>query len=280
MSRLLNLGCGFCHHPAFTNIDFVSSAPTVIACDLRKGIPFPAGSFDLVYHSHVLEHFDLPGARSLLRECHRVLAPGGMIRVSVPDLAQWARVYLQTLEAAARNEPDAAGRHAWMQVELLDQMVRKRTGGVFVDFIRQAPDSLRPFIESRVGPYSEFLPPDEAAQNAAPSRSDWKARLRPLVRWLKSPEVRRARRIRRALGADFAAWETARFRERGEIHQWMHDAVSLGRELTQTGFTDVVVCDATTSGHAGWETFHLDTFSDGSVRRPNSLYIEARRSTA
>jgi len=167
-----------------------------------------------------------------------------------------------------------------MQVELLDQMVRTRTGGMFIDFIRQAPDSARPFIESRVGPYSEFLPPDDASQQVVPAKPDWKARLRPLVRWLKSPEVRRARRIRRALGEDFAAWETARFRERGEVHQWMHDAVSLGRELTQAGFADVVVRDATTSGHAGWAAFHLDTFTDGSVRRPNSLYIEARRSTA
>jgi predicted SAM-dependent methyltransferase len=275
MSPLLNIGCGFCHHPAFTNVDFVSDSPEVISCDLRKGIPFADGQFEFVYHSHVLEHFDLPGARKLLRECHRVLAPGGIIRISVPDLAQWARVYLKTLDDAIRGEPGAPERHAWMQIELLDQMVRARSGGHFLEFLREADADLRPFIESRVGPYNEFVPPEEEKADAR--KPDWKAPLRPFVRWLKSAGYRREARIRRVLGEDYAPWETARFRERGEIHQWMYDSVSLGGELRDAGFADITVRDAVTSARGDWATFHLDTFPDGSPRRPNSLYVEASR---
>jgi len=63
------------------------------ALDLSR---FEDGCFAEVYASHVLEHFDyqdeLPRA---LAEWHRVLAPGGVLRVSVPDLDILAHLLLQ-----------------------------------------------------------------------------------------------------------------------------------------------------------------------------------------
>src|SRR4051812_49262715 len=50
--------------------------PSIIRWDLRKGIPFEANVFDVVYHSHFLEHIDPQFAPPLLKECHRVLKPG------------------------------------------------------------------------------------------------------------------------------------------------------------------------------------------------------------
>ena len=83
---MLNLGCGGRFHPEWTNIDFYSSGGAVIAHDLNLGIPFPDSSFDVVYHSHVLEHFPKAKARRFIAECVRVLKPGGILRVVVPDL--------------------------------------------------------------------------------------------------------------------------------------------------------------------------------------------------
>ena len=40
----------------------------------------------MAYSSHTLEHFDKADGRSFLSECHRVLRPGGIIRIVVPDL--------------------------------------------------------------------------------------------------------------------------------------------------------------------------------------------------
>jgi predicted SAM-dependent methyltransferase len=62
------------------------------AADLRR---FPDGTFTTLYSSHVLEHLDYKGELPAgLREWHRVLAPGGTLYVSVPDLAALAKLFL------------------------------------------------------------------------------------------------------------------------------------------------------------------------------------------
>lgn len=63
------------------------------AIDLSR---FPDGTFAEVYASHVLEHFDYhKGLMAALQEWHRVLAPGGVLRLSVPDLDILAHLLLQ-----------------------------------------------------------------------------------------------------------------------------------------------------------------------------------------
>ena len=93
----------------------------VVCWNLRRGIPFPDASVDVVYHSHVLEHLDREDAPGFLRECRRVLKPGGFLRVVVPDLEQLARRYVEV----ARRLPDGAtpDEHAAAVDELFDQMV-------------------------------------------------------------------------------------------------------------------------------------------------------------
>ena len=63
------------------------------AVDLAR---FGDGTFAEIYASHVLEHFDYQGALvTALREWHRVLAPGGVLRLSVPDIDILAHLLLQ-----------------------------------------------------------------------------------------------------------------------------------------------------------------------------------------
>ncbi|PJF38486.1 MAG: methyltransferase, partial [Phototrophicales bacterium] len=50
-------------------------------------------SVDLIYNCHVLEHFKRRDVPRVLKEWHRVLRPGGVLRISVPDFAQICEVY-------------------------------------------------------------------------------------------------------------------------------------------------------------------------------------------
>lgn len=75
--------------------------------DIRKGLPFADNSVDGIYASHVLEHLALDDCRLALRNTFRLLRPGGIFRLVVPDLEIRARGYLAKLEAGE------AGANAW-----------------------------------------------------------------------------------------------------------------------------------------------------------------------
>lgn len=59
---------------------------TILIHDLRKPLPFQTASIEAIYASHVLEHLYLSDAKCLLKDCFRVLRPGGILRMVVPDL--------------------------------------------------------------------------------------------------------------------------------------------------------------------------------------------------
>jgi SAM-dependent methyltransferase len=61
-------------------------ASGIVIHDLRKPLPWDDGQFEAVYASHLLEHLTWGDAGQLLREARRVLAPGGVCRIVVPDL--------------------------------------------------------------------------------------------------------------------------------------------------------------------------------------------------
>lgn len=104
----LNLGCGSRYHPEWLNIDLHAVARGVISHDLSRGVPLRDDSCDVVYHSHLLEHLRRSDALFLLRECYRVLKPGGILRVAVPDLEQICLLYLEKLRLASGGDPSAA----------------------------------------------------------------------------------------------------------------------------------------------------------------------------
>ena len=73
--------------------------------DIVQGLPVAAGSARGIYCSHVLEHLPRDDVPAALRNTLRLLAPGGIFRLVVPDL-HWRAV--QYLKSAERGEPAAA----------------------------------------------------------------------------------------------------------------------------------------------------------------------------
>ncbi|MBU0606275.1 MAG: methyltransferase domain-containing protein [Armatimonadetes bacterium] len=88
----LNLGCGPDRRAGFLNADLGLVGD--LHMDVTRPFPLADGTFGLVFSEHLLEHLDEAGAAYCLRECHRVLQPGGVLRLSTPDLARVVSCYL------------------------------------------------------------------------------------------------------------------------------------------------------------------------------------------
>ena len=145
----LNVGCGLEIVPGYDNLDNslsirVQSSPWLRAgaglvermlqrqaytrfpagvrwCDVTHGLPYPDTSVEVVYSSHMLEHLPRQSAEWFVREAYRVLKPGGVLRIAVPDLERKARDYLVRLELDSRHENASAALPAdeFMQSTLL-----------------------------------------------------------------------------------------------------------------------------------------------------------------
>lgn len=89
----MNFGCGANPLPGWVNLDIARGDNIDIVWDLRNGFPFASESCAALFGEHVIEHVPREGAAKLLRECHRVLQPGGVLRLSTPDAERYLRSY-------------------------------------------------------------------------------------------------------------------------------------------------------------------------------------------
>lgn len=266
--RCLNLGCGERFHPEWVNLDLHPAKPSVRGWDLQEELPFADGFFDVVYHSHVLEHFSKAEGLEFLKRCWRVLRPSGIIRVAVPDLEQIVRLYLEALDKSSAGDPIWQARYEWILLELYDQAVRESSGGQMIEYVRRVPIPERDFVASRIG--GEFRRMTALASKDTVQRSvKVSSKLRNLV-------SRKTARL--ALGErGMRAHDAGAFRITGEVHRWMYDSYSLAHALKQAGFRSSHKVEADESAIAGWSGFQLDTEPDGSVYKPDSLFMEAVR---
>jgi predicted SAM-dependent methyltransferase len=91
----LHLGCGKRIMPGWTNIDCFAAEGITYECDFREPLPFSDGAVVMLYSEHVLEHLHESDAYSLLSEMYRILAPGGKIRLGMPDAELFIRAYVE-----------------------------------------------------------------------------------------------------------------------------------------------------------------------------------------
>lgn len=243
---LVNLGCGSRFHPFWKNFDIEPIDGKVVASDLRKPIPLPGSCADVVYHSHLLEHLSKSEGSRLLADCYRILKPGGIIRIAVPDLEQLARLYIEKMEKAVAGDEEAAHQYDWVLVEMLDSMTRAKPGGAMLDWWISKDLQGEAFVHKRMG--------QESFQTLSAVREKG---LLPTYHDLCDPEP---------LG---------KFRLGGEVHLWMYDRYSLTKLLIQNGFSNVSIVSADSSQISGFNSFFLDCDADGRVRRPDSLFVEA-----
>ena len=69
-----------------------------IPWDLTKGLPFPNETISKIYSSHCFEHFSFQEAQCILDECLRVLIPGGMFSICVPNARLYIEAYVNSVD--------------------------------------------------------------------------------------------------------------------------------------------------------------------------------------
>ena len=83
----LHLGCGDCLLEGWLNSDLFPCSPRVLRLDATRPFPFASNTFAYAYSEHLIGWIATQQTKRMLRECFRVLAPGGKVRVCTPDLA-------------------------------------------------------------------------------------------------------------------------------------------------------------------------------------------------
>lgn len=92
----LNLGCGSNRLSSpWRNHD--------VDMDLRLPLPFEASTVQFISAEHCCEHLTSQEAWSFFAQCHRVLQPGGVVRIAIPDLSRMSKHMTQEYAEAVKN---------------------------------------------------------------------------------------------------------------------------------------------------------------------------------
>lgn len=88
-----------------------------VHADIRYELPFPNHCTSLIFASHVFEHISYDDGGMFLARCKRIMVPGGVMRIAVPDLEIMAKLYLQgemgkldRPDEPAASDPNQAGK--------------------------------------------------------------------------------------------------------------------------------------------------------------------------
>ena len=276
MTKYVNLGCGNRYHPEWINIDIIPYSPSIVVHDISQGIPLSNESCDVVYHSHLVEHIRRQDISFFMRECRRVLKPGGILRVVTPDLERICRIYLQKLEETIAGKTRSHYDYNWILLEMYDQTVREQGGGEMLEYLRQNPLPNETFVYERIGEEGRNIV--RGLRNVPTNLFQETFRWREVFQRLRSLPKVVVKRIVGLLGRDgMRALTVGRFRLGGEVHHWMYDRYSLARLMMEAGFQNPIQQSAGSSQISPWSRFNLDTLPDGTVIKPDSLFMEATK---
>jgi predicted SAM-dependent methyltransferase len=91
--RRLNWGCGGTPAPGWINSDRREVDGVDLICDIRDGLRLEDASVDYAFSGHALQEVPSADLVPVLRELRRVLKPGGVLRLCLPDLDKGIAAY-------------------------------------------------------------------------------------------------------------------------------------------------------------------------------------------
>jgi ubiquinone/menaquinone biosynthesis C-methylase UbiE len=94
VAQRLHWGCGPITPYGWVNSDLQPHPGVDVPADILAGLPLPADSFDYIVAIHALPEIPIREQERALRELHRVLRPGGVLRLGLPDMDKAIRAYV------------------------------------------------------------------------------------------------------------------------------------------------------------------------------------------
>jgi predicted SAM-dependent methyltransferase len=91
----INLGSGHWRIEGWVNVDLDRESRPDVLADLSAPLPFADATATFMHTEDFIDQLTLEQAKAFLGECHRVLRPGGVMRVLTPDLGLLARMYIE-----------------------------------------------------------------------------------------------------------------------------------------------------------------------------------------
>lgn len=130
----LDLGCGAHPEEGMVNADWHWLPGVDVCCDLRKPYPFPTDRFDGIYCEHVIDGLPKRYFKPNLKEMHRVLKPGGTLRIIFCNSELYVDAYVKRRQDPAYEMPFFTDRGHTTGMEALDWIFHHRTHKTLVDF--------------------------------------------------------------------------------------------------------------------------------------------------
>jgi predicted SAM-dependent methyltransferase len=253
-------------HQEWTNIKFAllptAAGKAVNVCDIRRPLSLPNTSFDAVYANHVLEHLTPQEGAKFVKEIYRVIKPAGVFRVVVPDLETTCIEYLKSLdEGWASSSEESLQKYHWSVLELIDQMVRDKSGGILLEVLKSGQFDPGYALYRSGDVFSEFFPP-------VPPPLSLKEKI--LSRTSKELLYEVLRRVKLFIVRGDP-------RKTAEANKWLYDRLSLKLLLETHGFRQYVVKDFRQSDIKNWARYDFDRSNHGDYPLEPSLYAECRK---
>ena len=251
---------------------------SMIYVDVTKPLRFDDGSFDNIYCYHVYEHLTHKEADFFTAQIHRVLKPGGMYRLSSPDMEMCAGEYLKYLEGSLVEPNDLnLKRYRWAVMKLIEQSLRETTGGLMLEEIRKGAFDVDYVREKYGESYAAFFveePKKETVTTMPPRRSLLKRLLslspEKIMKRIEYANYQRLlKEYRNGIGADM--------RKNRETVTLLPDRLYFQLILEKQGFVDFKVKDYKTSDIPNWNKYDLDRSNNGDYAYDPSVYAEARK---
>ena len=229
-----------------------------ITRDLRDGIPYPDESFHAIVVTRMIEHLTLEENRKFLLEIFRILKPGGVVRLSTPNLKEKVKNYIKRFDKYTEDSNEGNFQsYFWSVLDLHDQSNRVRMGGMLLEKARSGEISEKDMRESSGDVFDYILGKRNTDKNSPGKNIAYffYGLRRRIMHFIHGRHPQSTR----------------------EANMWMYDALSLHDELDEAGFKEIIEKEYNSSDIPEYSDFEFDTSPHGEYAIEPSLYMEGKK---